>query len=134
MEIKWAPALHLERGLSLDELVTRGITLDLCPTSNVQAGTVSSIAAHPLALLLRRGVKVTINTDDTTISNVTPSEEMHSCHVELGLTLSEIWRCNLNAVEAAFVDADTRAALHASFRRWGEHIPELHAPELSPAS
>jgi adenosine deaminase len=117
----------------MDELVTRGITLDLCPTSNVQAGTVSSIAAHPLALLLRRGVRVTINTDDTTISDVTLSEELHSCHVELGLTFSEIWRCNLNAVEAAFVDADTRAALHASFRRWGEHIPELHGPELSPA-
>ena len=31
------------------ELTARGVTLDLCPTSNVQAAIVPSIAAHPLA-------------------------------------------------------------------------------------
>jgi adenosine deaminase len=109
----------------IDEIIARGITLDLCPTSNVQSGAVPSFAAHPLAMLHRRGVKVTINTDDTTISNITVSEEMHSCHVELGMTLAEIWRCNLNAVEAAFVDTDVKATLHRDFQRWAEHIPEL---------
>ncbi|MEQ1873457.1 MAG: adenosine deaminase [Ilumatobacteraceae bacterium] len=109
----------------IDEIIARGITLDLCPTSNVQSGAVTSIAAHPLAILHRSGVKVTINTDDTTISNITLSEELHSCHVELGMTLAEIWRCNLNAVEAGFVDADVKATLHRDFQRWAEHIPEL---------
>jgi len=34
------------------ELIERGIALDLCPTSNVQAGVVPSLEAHPLACLL----------------------------------------------------------------------------------
>jgi adenosine deaminase len=107
------------------ELVARGITLDLCPTSNVQAGTVPTFADHPLAWLLRSGVPVTISTDDTTISDITLSEELLSCVVELGLTLPEIWACNLHALEAAFVDEPTRARLLDEFRAWARWVPEL---------
>ena len=42
------------------ELIARGVTLDLCPTSNWQAGIVPSLAAHPLARLHRAGVPVTL--------------------------------------------------------------------------
>jgi adenosine deaminase len=110
------------------ELTTRGVTLDLCPTSNVQAGTVPELADHPLARLVRAGVPVTINTDDTTISDVTLSEELESCVRELGVTLPEIWRCTLHALDAAFVDEATRARLRAEFEAWARHVPELHAP------
>ncbi len=109
------------------ELIERGVTLDLCPTSNVQAGTVATFADHPLPELLRRGVGVTINTDDTTISNITLSDEMFACHETLGLTLAEIWACNLHALRVAFVDDERRRALLSSFVRWAEHIPELAA-------
>jgi adenosine deaminase len=108
------------------ELAVRGITLDLCPTSNVQAGTVDAFADHPLVTLLRHGVPVTINTDDTTISDITLSEEWVSCIAELGLTLPELWRCNLHALRAAFVDEGTRAELLAAFEGWAAAIPELH--------
>jgi len=110
------------------ELTARGVTLDLCPTSNVQAGTVATFADHPLVTLLRQGVPVTINTDDTTISDITLSEEWLSCIGLLGLTLPELWRCNLHALAAAFVDEPTRAELLADFRAWGGAIPELHQP------
>ncbi len=107
------------------ELIARGVTLDLCPTSNVQAGTVATFRDHPLVTLLWAGVPVTINTDDTTISDVTLSEEWLSCLRELGLTLPELWQCNLHALDAAFVDDTTRASLRASFERWAAPIPEL---------
>lgn len=108
------------------ELTDRGVTLDLCPTSNVQAGTVAQFADHPLVRLVRAGVPVTINTDDTTISDITLSEEWLSCIGELGLTLPELWTCNVHALQAAFVDEATRAALIAEFRAWGAALPELH--------
>ena len=107
------------------ELVERGVTLDLCPTSNVQAGTVDRRADHPLAKLVRLGVPVTINTDDTTISDITLSEELEGCVHDLGLTLPEIWRCNRQALTAAFVDEATRARLLAEFVAWAAVIPEL---------
>ncbi len=57
------------------ELIDRDVTLDLCPTSNWQAGIVPSVAAHPLARLHRLGVPVTLSTDDMTVSDITLSEE-----------------------------------------------------------
>ena len=57
------------------ELAARSIPLDLCPTSNVQAGIVETVAAHPLARLHRAGVPVTLSTDDTTVSDLTLTEE-----------------------------------------------------------
>jgi len=108
------------------ELISRGVTLDLCPTSNVQAGTVATFADHPLVALLRRGVPITINTDDTTISDITLSEEWLSCLTVLGLTLPELWSCNLHALDVAFVDEQVRAPLRADFQAWAQRIPELH--------
>ena len=108
------------------ELIARNVTLDLCPTSNVQAGTVATFADHPLVTLMRARVPVTINTDDTTISDITLSEEWLSCIDELGLTLPELWACNLHALDVAFVDESARTALRAHFEEWARRIPELH--------
>jgi adenosine deaminase len=99
-------------------LIERGLTLDICPSSNLQAGTVQRFADHPLPQLVRRGVPVTINTDDTTISNVTLSEELIACHDELGLTVGEIWGCTRQALDVAFVDHEQRVALVEEFERW----------------
>jgi adenosine deaminase len=106
-------------------LVERGITLDLCPTSNLQAGTVDTFEAHPLPVLLRAGVPLTINTDDATISDITLSEEWLRCVRHLGVTVAELWRCNLHALDAAFVDEPTRERLRAEFRQWAAWVPEL---------
>jgi adenosine deaminase len=109
------------------ELITRGVTLDLCPTSNVQAGIVPSVAGHPLARLYRRGVPVTLSTDDLTVSDVTLSEEYGRAVIENGLTLPELWAIDLHALDVAFADDATLAPLRDAFRRWGASIPELSA-------
>ena len=106
-------------------LIERGVTLDLCPTSNMQASTVATLAEHPLPTLLRMGVPVTINTDDFTISDITLSEEYLNCIQSLGITLPELWACNLHALDVAFVDEPTRARLRDEFRAWAALIPEL---------
>lgn len=109
----------------VEELIERGITLDLCPTSNLQAGTVANLASHPLPALLRRGVGVTISCDDSTISNTSLSEEMYRCHTIMGLTLREIWRCNVHALRSAFVDEPTRERLIGEFGQWSRTVGEL---------
>jgi adenosine deaminase len=115
------------------EIAASGITLDVCPTSNVQAGLVPSVADHPLRELLLAGVDVTINTDDTTVSDVSLSEELLACHTELGLSLPDLWECTIHALDVAFVDERTRATLQDEFHAWAAHVPELH-PTRRPAS
>ena len=108
-----------------DELRVRGIDLDLCPTSNWQAGIVPSIAAHPLARLHRAGVPVTLNTDDTTVSDLTLSEEYLNAVETIGLTLPELWAIDRHALDVAFADEATLEPLRATFDGWAAGIPEL---------
>lgn len=108
-----------------DELIARSIVLDLCPTSNYQAGIVPSVASHPLAVLHRRGVPVTLSTDDTTVSDITLSEEYAKAVGEIGLALAELWAIDRRALDAAFADEPTLTRLRASFDAWAAGIPEL---------
>ena len=107
------------------ELTTRAVTLDLCPTSNDQAGIVPSVAAHPLARLHRAGVPVTLNTDDTTVSDITLSEEYGRAVAEIGLTLPELWAIDRRALDVAFADETTLQPLRAEFDGWAAGIAEL---------
>jgi adenosine deaminase len=107
------------------ELVARGVTLDLCPTSNWQAGIVPSLAAHPLARLHRMGVPVTLNTDDTTVSDITLSEEYLRAVEAIGLTLPELWAIDRGALDVAFAEDEVLAPVRDAFAAWGARIPEL---------
>jgi adenosine deaminase len=97
----------------VDQLRARDITLDLCPTSNVQAGIVERISEHPLARLHRAGVSVTISTDDRTVTGTSLSEEMARAAVDLGLSPAELAAIALNAFDRAFAPASVIAPLRA---------------------
>ncbi len=107
------------------EIADRGITLDLCPTSNVQAGIVPSLANHPLARLHRAGVPVSLSTDDSTVSDVSLTDEYVRAVEQVGLTLPELWSIDRHALDAAFADEASLAPLRAEFEAWGAGIPEL---------
>ena len=143
---EWGGAAQVQRALTVEperiahgptavddpklctELIARGIDLDLCPTSNWQAGVVPSLADHPLARLHRRGVPVTLNTDDTTVSDISLSEEYVGAVETIGLTLPELWAIDRHALDVAFADEATLLPLRAEFDAWAAGIPEL-APE-----
>jgi adenosine deaminase len=109
------------------ELRARGITLDLAPTSNWQAGIVPSIAGHPLGPLYRLGVPVTLSTDDLTVSDLTLSEEYANAHERIGLSLADLWAIDRHALDAAFADEATIRRLRAEFDAWAANVPELTA-------
>ena len=103
----------------------RGITLDLCPTSNVQAGIVRSRATHPLAVLFRRGVGVTLSTGDRTVSDITLTEEFTFAMTEIGLRPKELWAINRHALDVAFAADEDLEPLRAEFDAWASRQPEL---------
>jgi adenosine deaminase len=109
----------------VEELRSRAISLDLCPTSNVQAGIVASLADQPLARLHRAGVPVTLSTDDTTVSDLSLTVEYGRAVAEIGLTLPELWAIDRRALDVAFADEATLTPLRRSFEEWAATIPEL---------
>jgi adenosine deaminase len=54
----------------VDLVRARGVTIEACPTSNLQTGAVSDLSTHPLAGMLACGVRVTVCTDNTLFSDV----------------------------------------------------------------
>ena len=95
----------------VDLLAERGIALEVCPTSNVHTSTVASYAVHPLPALLRRGLAVTLNTDDPSISGIDLAHEYRIAMDELGLTEADLRRMQENALAAAFLTPEERTAL-----------------------
>ena len=109
----------------VEELRSRGVCLDLCPTSNVQAGIVPSHAEHALVRLHRAGAPVTLSTDDTTVSDVSLTEEYGRAVAEIGVSLPELWAIDRFALDVAFADDATLAPLREEFDAWAKGVPEL---------
>jgi adenosine deaminase len=86
----------------IEELKRREITLDMCPTSNVQAGIVADLAGHPLARLHRLGVSVTCSTDDRVVANTNLTDELARTAIGLGLTRKELVSIALNGFRRGF--------------------------------
>ena len=110
------------------ELRNRRIALDLCPTSNVQAGVVASVSDHPLARLHRLGVPVTLSTDDMTVSDITLSQEYARARSEIGVSAAELWAIDRRALDVAFGEESVLAGLRAEFDTWAASRPELTGP------
>jgi adenosine deaminase len=104
----------------MSELVARDVTLDICPSSNLQAGIGSADQAAPLPRLLRGGVPVTISTDDRTASDLTLVDELERCVTRLRLTPGEVVAAIRRAYVVAFLhhDETARAELRGSFEDW----------------
>ncbi len=95
----------------LQLIAERNVAIESCPTSNVQTSTVSGYAAHPLPQFLRRGLCVTLGSDDPGISGIDLPYEYRVARDELGLNAAELRQLQLNGVRAAFLSEDEQAAL-----------------------
>ena len=104
----------------LKRLAEQKVVLEMCPTSNLQTHACASWAAYPLKKFLDAGVRVTINTDDPAISQITLSDEYSRLAEECGVTQEELRRCALNGAEAGFLDVEKKAELKVCVERgWG---------------
>lgn len=93
------------------DLAERGITLEVCPGSNVALGVVASWGAHPIARLADAGVRVTVSTDDPPFFRTTMRAEYDRLATTFGWGDTEFRQINLWAADAAFCDAPTRERL-----------------------
>lgn len=99
----------------LDLVRERGITLEMCPTSNIQTAAVKAITQHPLRAFYQIGLPVTINTDDPSISNTTLTDEYMVAVRDIGVTVPEIKQMILTGVRAAFLPPSEKNRLIAWF-------------------
>ena len=86
----------------------RRVPLEMCPTSNVHSGAAKSFETHPIDLLRRLRFRVTVNTDNRLMSNVSMSSEFKALDEAFGLGLGEMEWLTINAMKSAFAPFDER--------------------------
>ena len=89
----------------------RRIPLELCPTSNIHTGAVQSLEEHPIGVLKDLGFRVTVNTDNRLMSNVSMTSELLSLNKTFGWNLDDFSWLTVNAMKSAFIPFDERIHL-----------------------
>ncbi len=96
---------------TINSLIKNDCLLEICPTSNVQTNIVDIYANHPIKELYNRGIKISINTDNTTVSNVTLNEEYKHLHENFLFTKEDFININIEAIKHSFITEEEKNLL-----------------------
>jgi adenosine deaminase len=102
----------LENDSLIDIIKQKKILLEICPTSNIQTGIVKSISAHPINILKKMNINVSINTDNRTVSFTNLENEYKKLANLFNYDVKEFCKFNKMAVEAAFLSQTEKNELN----------------------
>ena len=114
---------HGVRAIEDEALVARlaetGVVLEVCPGSNIALSVYPDFESHPLRRLKEAGVRVCISSDDPPFFHTSLQREYELAGGVFGFSDVEINAMTRTALEAAFVDEETRARLFARLNAHG---------------
>jgi adenosine deaminase len=94
-------------------LLEQDVHLEVCPSCNIQIDVFDRYEDHPVDRLVRRGVSVGINTDARGPTDLTLTQEYGRLQEVFGWDRARFKAANLGAIERAFIDDATKAAMRA---------------------
>jgi adenosine deaminase len=102
----------------LGRLATEGVVCDVCVTSNVRLGMVSSYAEHPLPRMLEAGVPVTLNADDEYWFGSSIADEYELARDLFGLSDETLARMALAGTNRTGMSDETRRSMVEQIESW----------------
>jgi aminodeoxyfutalosine deaminase len=108
----------------MDFLAERGVTLELCPTSNIRTGALARqigkpstrIEEHPMKMFFERGLQITLSTDDPAMFETTLLEEYELAASRIGMSASSLLRVAEMGFQNAFASEEVKAGYVKSLR------------------
>ena len=107
------------------------ISLECCPSSNVQTGAIRDLASHPIKLYKNLGLRVTVNTDNRLVTDTTVSKELLLCHKVMGFTMTDLKQVIMSGFKSAFLPFHVKQQY---VRRISEELKAFTDPESPIAS
>lgn len=111
---------HGNRCMEDEALVARiveaGLTLTVCPLSNLKLCVVKDLAGHPILAMLDKGLKATINSDDPAYFGGYVNDNYRALIQHLPLDRDHLYQLARNAFEGAWISDEEKAT----------HINELN--------
>lgn len=102
----------------LIRLIRDHVVLDVCPSSNVAIGEFASLEEHPMTEFWRRGVEMTISSDDPPFFGTTLNDELRHLVRIAGLERDDLATLQRRAATHAFAPPDVRDSLLAEIDEW----------------
>lgn len=92
----------------MEELRRKHIPLEMCPISNLQTRAVASEKEYPFELFQKKGLMLTINTDNRAVSGTSLCQEFEWLERQYQIGREAAWQLTQNALDAAFADDDVK--------------------------
>ena len=89
----------------IEELIETKMPLTVCPLSNIKLRVFDVMEDHNIVELLRKGVAVTINSDDPAYFGGYMSDNFNAVSQAHEMTHQELAQFSLNAIDASFIEA-----------------------------
>jgi len=89
-------------------LLEGGVPLTICPLSNIRLKVVKDLSLHPLRLMLDKGLRVTVNSDDPAYFGGYLNDNFIAIASALSLSKQEIYQLALNSFNASFLPQSKR--------------------------
>ena len=96
---------------TIQKIINENVTLEVCPTSNVDTCIVNVYKNHPIKKLYDLGVKITVNTDNNTVSNIDLTGEYEKLLLTFNFTEKDFLNFNMNAIDSAFLTNEEKEEL-----------------------
>ena len=93
----------------MERVIKENILLEVCVTSNYQTEAIKR--RHPIEKLYRKGVKISINTDNDTVSGIDINREYARILQETKMDIEDLINCNTNSIPFIFADDKTKNKL-----------------------
>ena len=100
----------LEDAALVQRLVASGITLTVCPLSNLKLCVVNTLADHPIDRMLALGLHATINSDDPAYFGGYVADNYRAVAAARGLSRADLVTLARNSLTGSFLPADMIAA------------------------
>ena len=94
-------------------IIDKQVLLEVCMTSNYQTEAVKG--KHPIEKLYNNGIKISINTDNDTVSNIDINKEYTKILNETDLTMDDLEKCNKESIDYIFADQVVKDKLQKEF-------------------
>lgn len=93
----------IESEEALNLIKEKDITLEVCPKSNLDTNIYNTLEEHPIKKLFDKGIKITINTDNRTVSNTTLTKTYEELKNTFSFTEQDFIKMNKTAIDSAFI-------------------------------
>ncbi len=102
----------------MDRLVRDAVPLTVCPLSNVRLRAVDTLADHPVVAMLRRGLNVSLHSDDPAYFGGYVDDVVTAVDRTFDLSVAERAALAVNSVRSSFITDERRDALLGDINAW----------------